>query len=71
MDKYFLFFPFLIGLPSICYTSSTPAQILEETGCLYTDPQLFGSRRDGSPLMIDFVSDTESKFLVLVKNPAF
>ncbi|XP_034971445.2 angiomotin-like protein 1 isoform X1 [Zootoca vivipara] len=50
-----------IGLPSICYTSSTPAQILEETGCLYTDPQLFGSRRDGSPLMIDFVSDTEAE----------
>ncbi|XP_061484770.1 angiomotin-like protein 1 isoform X2 [Rhineura floridana] len=49
------------GPPSICYTSSTPAQILEEISCLYTDPQLFGSRQDGSPLMVDVVSDIEAE----------
>ncbi|XP_008106289.1 angiomotin-like protein 1 isoform X2 [Anolis carolinensis] len=49
------------GPTSICYTSSTPAQILEESGCLNTDPQLFGSRKDGSPLMLQVIDDIEAE----------
>ncbi|XP_078246233.1 angiomotin-like protein 1 isoform X1 [Pogona vitticeps] len=47
------------GPPSICYTSSTPVQILEESGCLNVEPQLFDSRQDGSPLMVEVTGDTE------------
>ncbi|XP_053165588.1 angiomotin-like protein 1 isoform X2 [Hemicordylus capensis] len=49
------------GPASVCYTSSTPAQILEDIGCLYTDSQLFGSRQDGSPLMEEAISGIEAE----------
>ncbi|XP_066476828.1 angiomotin-like protein 1 [Tiliqua scincoides] len=49
-----------VGPASICYTSSTPTQLLGEIGCLYTDPQLFGSRQDGSPLMVEVISGIEA-----------
>uniref|UniRef100_A0A8C6VES1 Angiomotin like 1 n=1 Tax=Naja naja TaxID=35670 RepID=A0A8C6VES1_NAJNA len=49
------------GPPSICYTSSTPVQVLEGTEYLHTDPQLFGSRQDGSPLMVEAVNNIEAE----------
>ncbi|KAH0625192.1 hypothetical protein JD844_033413, partial [Phrynosoma platyrhinos] len=63
------YFSFLIGPPSICYTSSTPAQILGESDCLNTDPQLFGSRQDGSPLMLEVVGDIEAEDSLCNFNP--
>ncbi|XP_062983916.1 angiomotin-like protein 1 isoform X2 [Elgaria multicarinata webbii] len=50
-----------VGSPSICYTSSTPAQLLEEISCLNSDPQLFGSQQDGSSLMVEVVNDIEAE----------
>ncbi|XP_042314597.1 angiomotin-like protein 1 [Sceloporus undulatus] len=58
-----------LGPPSICYTSSTPAQILEESGCLNTDLQLFGSKQDGSPLMLEVVGDIEAEDSLCNFNP--
>ncbi|KAM6447885.1 angiomotin-like protein 1 isoform 2-T2 [Liasis olivaceus] len=50
-----------LGPPSICYSSSTPVQVLEGTGYLNTDPHLFGNRQDGSPLMVEGVNNTEAE----------
>ncbi|XP_063161943.1 angiomotin-like protein 1 [Candoia aspera] len=50
-----------VGPPSICYTSSTPVQVLEGTGCLNTDPHLFGNRQDGSPLMVEGFNNIEAE----------
>ncbi|KAJ7320096.1 hypothetical protein JRQ81_019607 [Phrynocephalus forsythii] len=47
------------GSPSICYASSPPVQFLEESSCLNVEPQLFDSRQDGSPLMVEVAGDTE------------
>nr|XP_056714579.1 angiomotin-like protein 1 [Euleptes europaea] len=51
----------LRGPPSICYSSSTPAQILEEIGYLYAEPRLLSSRQDDSPFMVEVISSIDAE----------
>uniref|UniRef100_A0A8B9PVY4 Angiomotin like 1 n=1 Tax=Apteryx owenii TaxID=8824 RepID=A0A8B9PVY4_APTOW len=43
------------GSPSVCYKPTSPAQILEDTGFLYPDHQLFAGRREVSPLTAEAI----------------
>uniref|UniRef100_A0A8B9Q2T7 Angiomotin like 1 n=1 Tax=Apteryx owenii TaxID=8824 RepID=A0A8B9Q2T7_APTOW len=49
------------GSPSVCYKPTSPAQILEDTGFLYPDHQLFAGRREVSPLTAEAISGAKEK----------
>ncbi|XP_062423306.1 angiomotin-like protein 1 isoform X3 [Rhea pennata] len=49
------------GSPSVCYKPTSPAQILEDTGFLYPDHQLFAGRHEVSPLTAEAISGAKEK----------
>ncbi|KAL8191112.1 UNVERIFIED_CONTAM: Angiomotin-like protein 1 [Gekko kuhli] len=49
------------GPPSICYSSSTPAQVLEEISYLYAAPGLLSGRQDDSPFMVEVISGIDAE----------
>lgn len=51
------FFP--TGSTSVCYKPTSPVQVLEDTGFLYQDHQLFAGRHEVSPLTAEVISAKE------------
>lgn len=52
-------FFFLTGSTSVCYKPTSPVQVLEDTGFLYQDHQLFAGRHEVSPLTSEAISAKE------------
>lgn len=52
-------FFFLAGSTSVCYKPTSPVQVLEDTGFLYQDHQLFAGRHEVSPLTAEAISAKE------------
>lgn len=52
-------FFFLTGSTSVCYKPTSPVQVLEDTGFLYQDHQLFAGRHEVSPLTAEVISAKE------------
>lgn len=52
-------FFFLAGSSSVCYKPTSPVQVLEDTGFLYQDHQLFAGRHEVSPLAAEAISAKE------------
>lgn len=52
-------FFFLTGSTSVCYKPTSPVQVLEDTGFLYQDHQLFAGRHEVSPLTAEAISAKE------------
>ncbi|XP_015707784.1 angiomotin-like protein 1 isoform X3 [Coturnix japonica] len=62
------------GSSAACYKPTSPGQILEDTGFLYQDHQLFAGRHDISPLTAEAVSAKEKaaeEALCTLHPPAF
>ncbi|XP_060090907.1 angiomotin-like protein 1 [Heteronotia binoei] len=49
------------GPPSICSSSSIPAQVPEEISYLYAEPQLLSDRQDDSPFMVEVISSIDAE----------
>ncbi|XP_071590080.1 angiomotin-like protein 1 isoform X2 [Heliangelus exortis] len=47
------------GSTSVCYKPTSPVQVLEDTGFLYQDHQLFAGRHEVSPLTAEVISAKE------------
>lgn len=60
-SDFFTDIPFflLAGSTSVCYKSTSPVQLLEDTGFLYQDHQLFAGRHEVSPLTAEAISAKE------------
>ncbi|XP_048350327.1 angiomotin-like protein 1 isoform X2 [Sphaerodactylus townsendi] len=50
-----------VGSPSVCCSPSTPAQVLEEIGYLYEEPQLLSGRQDDSPFMVEVTTSLDTE----------
>ncbi|OPJ90314.1 angiomotin-like protein 1 isoform B [Patagioenas fasciata monilis] len=48
-----------LGSTSVCYKPTSPVQLLEDTGFLYQDHQLFAGRHEVSPLTAEAISAKE------------
>ncbi|XP_068004836.1 angiomotin-like protein 1 [Melanerpes formicivorus] len=48
-----------LGSTSVCYKPTSPVQVLEDTGFLYQDHQLFTGRHEVSPLTAEVISAKE------------
>ncbi|XP_035756339.1 angiomotin-like protein 1 [Egretta garzetta] len=48
-----------LGSTSVCYKPTSPVQVLEDTGFLYQDHQLFAGRHEVSPLTAEAISAKE------------
>ncbi|OXB58963.1 hypothetical protein ASZ78_004367 [Callipepla squamata] len=62
------------GSSAACYKPTSPGQILEDTGFLYQDHQLFAGRHDISPLTAEAISAKEKaaeEALCTLHPPAF
>uniref|UniRef100_A0A8C3RB16 Angiomotin like 1 n=1 Tax=Cyanoderma ruficeps TaxID=181631 RepID=A0A8C3RB16_9PASS len=66
------FFP--TGSTSVCYKPTSPVQVLEDTGFLYQDHQLFAGRHEVSPLTAEVISAKEKaaeETLCTLRPPSF
>ncbi|KFP21032.1 Angiomotin-like 1, partial [Egretta garzetta] len=59
------------GSTSVCYKPTSPVQVLEDTGFLYQDHQLFAGRHEVSPLTAEAISAKEKAEHRLFFNYAF
>lgn len=55
--RILFFFP--TGSTSVCYKPTSPVQVLEDTGFLYQDHQLFAGRHEASPLTAEVIGAKE------------
>ncbi|KAM6286380.1 angiomotin-like protein 1 isoform 5-T8 [Spheniscus humboldti] len=62
------------GSTSVCYKPTSPVQVLEDTGFLYQDHQLFAGRHEVSPLAAEAISAKEKaaeEALCTLRPPSF
>ncbi|XP_051481270.1 angiomotin-like protein 1 isoform X2 [Apus apus] len=62
------------GSTSVCYKPTSPVQVLEDTGFLYQDHQLFAGRHEVSPLTAEVISAKEKaaeETLCTLRPPSF
>ncbi|XP_074937610.1 angiomotin-like protein 1 isoform X1 [Phalacrocorax aristotelis] len=62
------------GSTSVCYKPTSPVQVLEDTGFLYQDHQLFAGRHEVSPLTAEAISAKEKaaeEALCTLRPPSF
>ncbi|XP_041272982.1 angiomotin-like protein 1 [Onychostruthus taczanowskii] len=62
------------GSTSVCYKPTSPVQILEDSGFLYQDHQLFAGRHEVSPLTAEVISAKEKaaeETLCTLRPPSF
>ncbi|KAM6439385.1 angiomotin-like protein 1 isoform 3-T3 [Rhynochetos jubatus] len=63
-----------LGSTSVCYKPTSPVQVLEDTGFLYQDHQLFAGRHEVSPLTAEAISAKEKaaeEALCTLRPPSF
>ncbi|XP_048150535.1 angiomotin-like protein 1 isoform X1 [Corvus hawaiiensis] len=63
-----------LGSTSVCYKPTSPVQVLEDTGFLYQDHQLFAGRHEVSPLAAEVISAKEKAAedtLCTLRPPSF
>ncbi|XP_069739494.1 angiomotin-like protein 1 isoform X1 [Phaenicophaeus curvirostris] len=63
-----------LGSTSVCYKPTSPVQVLEDTGFLYQDHQLFAGRHEVSPLTAEAASAKEKaaeEALCTLRPPSF
>uniref|UniRef100_H0ZRF8 Angiomotin like 1 n=1 Tax=Taeniopygia guttata TaxID=59729 RepID=H0ZRF8_TAEGU len=74
-EHSYLAAPFLLtGSTSVCYKPTSPVQVLEDSGFLYQDHQLFAGRHEVSPLTADVLSAKEKaaeETLCTLRPPSF
>ncbi|XP_041343221.1 angiomotin-like protein 1 [Pyrgilauda ruficollis] len=62
------------GSTSVCYKPTSPVQVLEDSGFLYQDHQLFAGRHEVSPLTAEVISAKEKaaeETLCTLRPPSF
>ncbi|XP_074672338.1 angiomotin-like protein 1 isoform X1 [Strix aluco] len=63
-----------LGSTSVCYKPTSPVQVLEDTGFIYQDHQLFAGRHEVSPLTAEVISAKEKaaeEALCTLRPPSF
>ncbi|XP_030090279.2 angiomotin-like protein 1 isoform X1 [Serinus canaria] len=63
-----------LGSTSVCYKPTSPVQVLEDSGFLYQDHQLFAGRHEVSPLTAEVISAKEKaaeETLCTLRPPSF